>query len=441
MTTHAALGHSREATQLGAERPYPLRRRFLLFVLPTISIALVVLLVVVGHAITQSVERFYEGSTVRRHERFVTSVASVAPSLTGREAAEVLEQEARHSNLQCLAILRLTGEVLSESGRCPTLGSEELGFLATGRSLFRASSSAGVRWIVASRTQRTPTRPPLIVLSARAAVGAERVVSRAALGWVVGLGAAIVAGLACATVLAWRAQDEINRRTVALAKTREALAPFISRHARARAANGPSSAQRLTVTVLFLDIRDFSTFADTSTPEDAAALVSTVASVAFAAVLRFDGDVDRLVGDGMVARFDGTDRRDRAWQSALTIMQELARLSLPRLVSLSLHDGVVIEATIGGQARADATILGRTVNIGSRLCSEAAPAELVVTDAMVPMPDGLTLRARGTDVMYLKGHREPFAVHRFGFGPTRAGATTQSRRQREATSLRECIAS
>ncbi|XWN30542.1 MAG: adenylate/guanylate cyclase domain-containing protein [Devosia sp.] len=272
-------------------------------------------------------------------------------------------------------------------------------------------------------------------------MGAERGVSRAALGWGVGLGAAIVAGLACATVLAWRAQDEINRRTVALAKTREALAPFISRHARARAANGPSSAQRLTVTVLFLDIRDFSTFADTSTPEDAAALVSTVASVAFAAVLRFDGDVDRLVGDGMVARFDGTDRRDRAWQSALTIMQELARLSLPRLVSLSLHDGVVIEATIGGQARADATILGRTVNIGSRLCSEAAPAELVVTDAMVPMPDGLTLHARGTDVMYLKGHREPFAVHRFGFGPTRAGATTQSRRQREATSLKECIAS
>ncbi|MBJ3775652.1 adenylate/guanylate cyclase domain-containing protein [Acuticoccus mangrovi] len=415
------------------EASYPLLRRFVVLVLPVLALALVGLLVTATIALSTIVERAYQAEAGRRHAQIITSVAVRAPAafaaLSGGEAPTpgeaatvraILGDVAREAGLSCAAVAASDGSSLLIGGAsCPELDEGERGRIrrelqTSGTTLFREIDDPVTSWLVASVPSHDAEHP-IVVATLVDAAAQKHVIGASTVAWVGGLATIFAAALGLAIVLVGRAQREIDRRTEALNSAHAALARFVSRHVRA-SARGGAHARRCETTVLFMDIRDFSSFADIVAPEEAAALVKTVGEIGFSAILKQGGDVDRLIGDGFVARFDGPHRDERAFAAAEEILARIAHARTPRGVGIGLIDGEVIEATIVAGDRADATILGRTVNLGARLCSAAGAGEIVAT-ATMPAPVSRALAVIGTETLPLKGHRNPPCIRRYTLSP------------------------
>ena len=416
-----------------SEAPYPLLRNFLTLILPIVAALLVALVIAAASALTTIVERAFQADATRRHAHILATLATDAPDALAQlsrgeplnltdtvRVRGLLGEEAARLDLSCISLAAPDGSVLLVNGvACPNPTPDQVARLrdqierqlsTPGASIFRQIREPIPAWLVASVPQ-ADNDFPVIVATFQDAGPQQGVISTTTIAWVGGLAAALLLATGAAVVLIVRAQREIDRRTAALNSTRDALARFVSNHVRANVlAEAP--ARRSESTVLFMDIRDFSSFADGATPEQAAALVRKVAEIGFNAVLSQGGDVDRLLGDDLVARFDGPARCDNAYAATEEILTAIRNAKTPRAVGIGLIDGVVVEAIIAADDRADATILGRTVNLGARLCSAAGPGEVVAAAAM-PRPVRGRLVEIGVETLALKGHRSPLDARRY----------------------------
>ncbi|WP_420406500.1 adenylate/guanylate cyclase domain-containing protein [Hoeflea sp.] len=318
--------------------------------------------------------------------------------------------EANEMGFDCAAIRSEKGRIIVASNGAGCDGSAYDLLTPTaevGDSVFLEVQENGPRWLVVSRIADPVTGLPVIVISRHDAATQENLIGTNAFIWLAVLGGLFALIIICSIWLVGRAQSEIVIRTTALNDARRSLARFVSRHGQARAATGDGRARRLTATVLFLDIRDFSSFAESVSSEEAAKLVEAVAAIAFARILAAGGDVDRLLGDGLVAWFEGADRKERAWRAIAEILPQIENARLPRSVGAGLHDGELVEATIGAGERLDQTVLGRTVNISARLCSAAGVGEVLASEEMGELPVGIRVARQSRESLSLKGLVRP----------------------------------
>jgi class 3 adenylate cyclase len=167
------------------------------------------------------------------------------------------------------------------------------------------------------------------------------------------------------------------------------------------------------VSVLFSDLAGFTTFSERSTPAAVATVLHTYYEVAAPLIARrFGGEVEKFMGDGMMATFntrgDQPDHAVRAAGAALALQAEITRLAdanpgWPRLrVGVNTGDAVVRE--MGGQGFVAYTVIGDTINTGSRLEGQApVGAVLVGPETYRRLPDGAVvepvpgLRVKGKD--------------------------------------------
>lgn len=415
----------------GSAQPYPLLRRFLLIGIPILTLALAGLLVAATQALSTVAERVYETDAAGRHASIVSVIAAAAPEALGAVAGgrslrpgqvaqmkALLDEKAQTFGLTCVAVIATEGtSYVKEGPACPALDqtrrkdikahvTESLS--APGARLFKAIEHPVPAWLVASVAPSAAG--PVVIATLQASSPLDEVIGASTMAWVGGLGLVLVVAFGVALVLVALSQNEIDRRSEALSSARDRIARFVSRHVRT-SAFGTDRARRSETTVLFMDIRDFSSFAEAASPDETAALVTTIAGIGFAAVQAHGGDVDRLIGDGLIARFDGPDRVERAFAAARQILVRVAAARTPRAVGIGLMDGEVVEATIAVGDRADATILGRIVNLSARLCSTARAGEIVAA-ATLPQPSASTLLDIGTEQLTLKGHSTAFRARR-----------------------------
>ncbi|AMN54388.1 hypothetical protein ACP90_20465 [Labrenzia sp. CP4] len=411
------------------EGPFPLQRLFLVFILPAISSVLIGLLIAFGFVISSSVEQAFISEAALRHKLLVSvaethALTAMQDAFNGRVSSDASRQkisdavvpEINELGIACAAILTLSGKLIAEGGTtpCAALTPSEIEDLSVaGTVLMREENDNPVFWIVASSVEGAAGLDPIIVVTRNLASAAENLAQFYAVMWVGGLAALFVMVVAAALLLVRRAQQEIDRRTNALNEARSAIARFVSEQTRQKVAHGTLEARRIHTTVMFMDIRDFSSFADRVSPEDAADLVGKLAAVGFAAVREHQGDVDRLLGDGLLARFDGESRHERAWRAAEAILSQIEALQPARGVGISLHDGEVVEAVIEAGDRADSTILGRTTNIAARICSAAREGEVLASATMPSPPANLRLSEFGCENLQMKGHSICLAIRRF----------------------------
>lgn len=403
--------------------PFPLRRRFLVYVLPGLLLTGLGVLLVVAQALATTAERLYEREAAAKQKLVLTALATadagvwsdlVGRRRTGEEAVAQLHtelaDEARELGFDCIAIRGPDRRVIiaTATDGCSDERDREWPPLgAPGDTAFREARTKRPQWIVASLVEDRVSGSNLILVTRETAARQELLIGSTSMVWL-GLLVSLYAFILAVTIwLVTRAQGEIVARTNALNEARRSLARFVSRHGRARAAVSDARARRLEATVLFLDVRDFSSFAEVSTPEESAALVEAVASIAFERILAAGGDVDRLLGDGLIAWFEGADRKRRAWRSVADIIPAFERAALPRGVGFGLHYGDVVEATIGAGERLDQTILGRTVNIAARLCANASSGEVVASLAMGPPPPEVRATSSHEEALDLKGMSSP----------------------------------
>ncbi len=193
------------------------------------------------------------------------------------------------------------------------------------------------------------------------------------------------------------------------------------------------SGEEREVSILFLDIRDFTAIAERSDPREVVSLLNDLWALVVPILLRHDGHANKFIGDGLLAVFGAPDPHEDHATGAVGAALELAAAVREHYgddlaVGIGVNTGPVVAGTVGGGGRVEFTVIGDAVNVAARV--EAATREtgddILITEAtkLQLADDGFELDSRpGVE---LKGKAEGvslWAVH----PPARA--TAQSRHE------------
>jgi adenylate cyclase len=162
---------------------------------------------------------------------------------------------------------------------------------------------------------------------------------------------------------------------------RYALSKFVS-NSTIQSLRKEGEGEEISLTLLFSDIRGFTSYSEPRRPEEVVQKLNELLNMQSKIISQNNGDIDKFVGDEVVAIFTGPDGPVSACRSALEIQSELSR-STDRFdhlqVGIGIHTGKVIMGMIGSQNRADYTVIGDNVNTASRLCGSAKPQEILLS--------------------------------------------------------------
>ncbi|MFN2524845.1 MAG: adenylate/guanylate cyclase domain-containing protein, partial [Actinomycetota bacterium] len=136
---------------------------------------------------------------------------------------------------------------------------------------------------------------------------------------------------------------------------------------------GPSLAgEEVEVTIMFLDIRDFTGFAERAPAQEVVATVNRLFERIVPIIHEHKGHVDKFVGDGVLAVFGAPRRQpnhaDLALRAALGIESAVADEFQGRLeIGIGLNSGNVVVGNIGGGGRLEFSVIGDAVNVAARI--------------------------------------------------------------------------
>jgi len=211
---------------------------------------------------------------------------------------------------------------------------------------------------------------------------------------------------------------------------------------RLRAA-GAVAGERKRATVFFCDLVGSTAIAERLDPEEYRELLDQYLELVLGEIYRFEGIVNQLAGDGMMALFGAPiaheDAPERAVLAALAIQRELAALSERLLAEggvalrarIGIHTGVVVAGTVGNELKMDYTATGDTTNLAARLQSQALPGTILVSDATHALLRG-RFKTRSVGPFEVKGKSDPVTAHEVegmaeraqGFAMTERGELT-----------------
>jgi adenylate cyclase len=157
--------------------------------------------------------------------------------------------------------------------------------------------------------------------------------------------------------------------------------------------------ERREVSVMFVDIRDFTPFAEANTAEDTVARLNALFEIVVPAVVDAGGHVNKFLGDGALAVFgapnDLGDHADAAVNAAMLIHRLVAeRFGGALRIGIGINTGTVIAGTIGGGGKLEFTLIGDTVNVAARVeqLTKSTGDTILLTDSCV---DALATRPPG----------------------------------------------
>ncbi len=163
-------------------------------------------------------------------------------------------------------------------------------------------------------------------------------------------------------------------------------------------------------TILFSDIRGFTSFSESRTPEFVIDTLNRLLDIQAAAILDCGGEIDKFIGDEIMASFEGARR-------AILCALKIQRLLGPRAeafgglrVGIGICEGAVVEGDVGVETRKDFTLIGDAVNTAARLESAAAPGEILVPSSILADPRMAIFVARRKGECRLKGKKYPLEV-------------------------------
>ncbi|MGH9051205.1 MAG: adenylate/guanylate cyclase domain-containing protein, partial [Acidimicrobiia bacterium] len=170
--------------------------------------------------------------------------------------------------------------------------------------------------------------------------------------------------------------------------------------------------ERRVATVVFADLVGFTTFSESADPEHVKNLVDRCFERLAADVSAYGGQVDKIVGDAIVALFGAPvaheDDAERAVRAALQMQRTLAELRSLHQVGAEMRVGVNSGEVLVGALRAggDYTAMGDVVNTASRLQTAARPGQVVVGPATHGATQG-QVRYEPMGSIVVKGREEP----------------------------------
>ena len=181
--------------------------------------------------------------------------------------------------------------------------------------------------------------------------------------------------------------------------------------------------ERKQVTVMFCDMVGFTPLSERLGPEEIYSLMNDIYEILIYKVYDYEGTVNELTGDGIMALFGAPialeDAPQRAIRSALSIHHEMVKFSEdmrqkkgipPIKMRIGVHTGPVVIGTLGNDLRVEFTALGYTVNLASRMESLAEPGTIYVTQETFKLTEGF-FRFECLGEKQVKGKEEPICVY------------------------------
>jgi len=223
------------------------------------------------------------------------------------------------------------------------------------------------------------------------------------------------AGLAIDRV---RGREEMARQSQQRSALERFLSPGVAQKIAAEAADIQLRGETQNLTVLFADIRGFTSMAEKMTPEETVDLLNDYFNAMSDKIFSHEGTLDKFLGDGLMCLFGapiskGADALN-AVRTAVEMQQTLQQinkdLGRPLQMGIGINTGRAVVGYIGATRRMDYTAIGDVVNVASRLCAAAAPDQILVS-ANTQAEFGADLPTRKLEPVKVKGKAEPIQVY------------------------------
>jgi adenylate cyclase len=206
--------------------------------------------------------------------------------------------------------------------------------------------------------------------------------------------------------------------------------------------------EKRTITVLFSDIRGFTTLSEKLNPEQLVTLLNRYLGPMSDIVLEEQGTLDKYIGDAIMAEYnapvDVPDHAARACRTALRMLDTLAKLNegferdfgMRLDIGIGLNTGEAVVGNMGTTLRFDYTAIGDTVNLSSRLegQNKTYGTHIIVTEDTRHAAGGEFL-FRPLDSIRVKGKHQPVQIFELMNFTERASAGEQERARQFAQAL------
>jgi class 3 adenylate cyclase/CheY-like chemotaxis protein len=206
-----------------------------------------------------------------------------------------------------------------------------------------------------------------------------------------------------------------------LGRLRRFFSPQLAEAIVSGGADDPLKSHRREITVVFLDLRGFTAFAETAEPEEIMGVLREYHAAMGQLILEHEGTLERFTGDGMMIFFNDPtpvpDPQERAVRMALAMRErvdDLVRAWRKRGYELDfgvgLAQGYATLGAIGFEGRWDYGAIGTVTNLAARLCGEAQPGQILISRRLY---SSLEERIEAVPVgeMSLKGFSRPVSVY------------------------------
>jgi adenylate cyclase len=186
-------------------------------------------------------------------------------------------------------------------------------------------------------------------------------------------------------------------------------------------ADDPLKTHRREVTVVFLDLRGFTAFAERSEPEEVMGVLGEYHAAMGKLILEHEGTLERFTGDGMMVFFNDPvpipNPAERALRMAVAMRHRVAelvekwrRLGFDLDLGIGIAQGYATIGAIGFEGRRDYGAIGTVTNLAARLCGEAAPGQILISQRVLGAAgEGVEVEPVGE--LTLKGFSRPITAH------------------------------
>lgn len=225
--------------------------------------------------------------------------------------------------------------------------------------------------------------------------------------------------------------EEAHKRERRVLREKSSMARYMSGAAR-RAAEADSGAQQghlQLASIMFIDVRGFTTMSERTDPRDVVLILNTYLTHMERIVLEHGGNVDKFIGDGIMAVFlhndaDEVDAAVRAVETAIAMQAAMAELNGQKLfpgdevirIGIGINTGEVVVGNIGATTRMDHTVIGDNVNLAARLESNAKPGTIMVSASTADRL-GVRFALKPFGNLTVKGKTQPVEVFTVDLDP------------------------
>jgi class 3 adenylate cyclase len=182
-------------------------------------------------------------------------------------------------------------------------------------------------------------------------------------------------------------------------------------------ASDPLETHRREVTVVFVDLRGFTSFAETAEPEEVMGVLREYHAEMGRLIVEHEGTLERFTGDGMMIFFNDPvvvpNPAERAIRMAITMRDCVAGLAArwrkrgwDLALGVGVAQGYATIGAIGFEGRLDYGAIGNVTNLAARLCGEAAAGQILIS-ARVSATVEAMIEAEEMGALTLKGLARP----------------------------------